>query len=97
MFAVYTYLAATLTEVTGASTAMIPLVLAVFGLGMTIGNIVVPRFADRALMPTAGACCSGRRRCWRSIRWRRAACGRSCPSSLRSGWAEHWAPCSRRG
>ncbi|MGO1303526.1 MAG: MFS transporter, partial [Sphingomonas parapaucimobilis] len=54
MFAVYTYLAATLTEVTGASTAMIPLVLAVFGLGMTIGNIVVPRFADRALMPTAG-------------------------------------------
>ncbi len=55
MFAVYTYLAATLTEVTGASVAMIPLVLAVFGLGMTIGNIVVPRFADRALMPTAGA------------------------------------------
>ncbi len=54
MFAVYTYLAATLTEVTGASAAMIPLVLAVFGLGMTIGNIVVPRFADRALMPTAG-------------------------------------------
>ncbi|WP_230481650.1 MFS transporter [Sphingomonas sp. Leaf21] len=54
MFAVYTYLAATLTEVTGASSATIPLVLAVFGLGMTIGNIVVPRFADRALMPTAG-------------------------------------------
>lgn len=55
MFAVYTYLASTLTEVTGASQATIPLVLAVFGLGMTIGNIVVPRFADRALMPTAGA------------------------------------------
>ncbi|MFN3675273.1 MAG: MFS transporter [Sphingomonas pseudosanguinis] len=55
MFAVYTYLASTLTEVTGASQTTIPLVLAVFGLGMTIGNIVVPRFADRALMPTAGA------------------------------------------
>ncbi|MET4898467.1 MFS transporter [Sphingomonadaceae bacterium jetA1] len=54
MFAVYTYLAATLTAVTGASQAMIPLVLGVFGLGMTMGNIVVPRFADRALMPTAG-------------------------------------------
>ncbi|WP_294240423.1 MFS transporter [uncultured Sphingomonas sp.] len=54
MFAVYTYLAATLTEVTGVSSATIPLVLAIFGLGMTIGNIVVPRFADRALMPTAG-------------------------------------------
>ena len=32
-----------------------PVVLAVFGVGMTVGNIVAPRFADRALMPTAGA------------------------------------------
>ncbi|MBD8677293.1 MFS transporter [Sphingomonas sp. CFBP 13720] len=55
MFAVYTYLASTLIEVTGTGPAMVPVVLAVFGIGMTIGNIVVPRFADRALMPTAGA------------------------------------------
>ncbi|MCU6455152.1 MFS transporter [Sphingomonas sp. A2-49] len=55
MFAVYTYLAATLTEVTGVSAGTVPVVLAVFGTGMTIGNLVVPRFADRALMPTAGA------------------------------------------
>ncbi|WP_230770029.1 MFS transporter [Sphingomonas sp. Leaf4] len=54
MFAVYTYLASTLIEVTGSGPAMVPAVLAVFGIGMTIGNIVVPRFADRALMPTAG-------------------------------------------
>ncbi len=54
MFAVYTYLASTLIEVTGAGPAMVPVVLAVFGIGMTIGNLVVPRFADRALMPTAG-------------------------------------------
>jgi DHA1 family inner membrane transport protein len=54
MFAVYTYLASTLIEVTGAGAAMVPVVLAVFGIGMTIGNLVVPRFADRALMPTAG-------------------------------------------
>ncbi len=54
MFAVYTYLASTLIEVTGAAPAMVPVVLAVFGAGMTIGNLVVPRFADRALMPTAG-------------------------------------------
>ena len=33
---------------------MVPVVLAVFGAGMTVGNLVVPRFADRALMPTAG-------------------------------------------
>lgn len=55
MFAVYTYLAATLTDVTGLGPRAVPAMLAVFGLGMTIGNLVVPRFADRALMPTAGA------------------------------------------
>ncbi len=54
MFAVYTYLASTLIEVTGTGPAIVPVVLAVFGIGMTIGNLIVPRFADRALMPTAG-------------------------------------------
>ncbi|MET4041550.1 MFS transporter [Bradyrhizobium sp. RT6a] len=55
MFAVYTYLATTLIEVTKVSPALIPLFLAVFGIGATLGNLFVPRFADRALMPTAGA------------------------------------------
>ena len=54
LFAVYTYLASTLMEVTGVSAGTVPLVLAVFGIGMTAGNLIVPRFADRALMPTAG-------------------------------------------
>jgi MFS transporter, DHA1 family, inner membrane transport protein len=54
MFAVYTYLATTLIAVTKVSAAVIPLFLAVFGIGATLGNLVVPRFADRALMPTAG-------------------------------------------
>jgi DHA1 family inner membrane transport protein len=54
MFAVYTYLATTLIEVTKLSTAVIPFFLAVFGIGATLGNLFVPRFADRALMPTAG-------------------------------------------
>ncbi|WP_240320795.1 MFS transporter [Sphingomonas crusticola] len=54
MFAVYTYLASTLAAVTHAPGYALPLVLAVFGVGLTLGNIVVPRFADRALMPTAG-------------------------------------------
>lgn len=54
MFCVYTYVASTLIEVTHASTAVIPLVFAIFGVGMTLGNIIAPRFADRALMPTAG-------------------------------------------
>jgi DHA1 family inner membrane transport protein len=55
IFSVYTYLAATLTAVTGVGPSTVPLVLAAFGGGMTAGNLVVPRFADRALMPTAGA------------------------------------------
>ncbi|MBO1110507.1 MFS transporter [Bordetella petrii] len=54
LFAVYTYLADILLTVTGAAPGTVPLVLGVFGAGMTLGNLVIPRFADRALMPTAG-------------------------------------------
>lgn len=54
LFAVYTYLATTLLEVTKVSTAVIPFFFAMFGIGATLGNLIVPRFADRALMPTAG-------------------------------------------
>ncbi|MCD2325052.1 MFS transporter [Sphingomonas sp. IC-56] len=53
MFCVYTYVASTLLEVTKVSPAMIPVALGIFGLGMTAGNIIAPRYADRALMPTA--------------------------------------------
>src|ERR1700761_1816924 len=55
LFAVYTYLASTLMAVTGVSDRLVPVVLCVFGIGLTAGNLLVPRFADRALMPTAGA------------------------------------------
>jgi len=54
IFAVYTYLGSTLIDVTHASAAMVPLVFSAFGVGMTVGNLVIPKFADRALMPTAG-------------------------------------------
>lgn len=54
LFAVYTYLAATLVAVTGVSLALVPVVLAAFGIGLTAGNLIAPLFADRALMPTAG-------------------------------------------
>ena len=53
MFAVYTYLASTMVAVTGVSPDLIPIALLVFGVGMTAGNLIAPRFADRALMPTA--------------------------------------------
>ena len=55
LFAVYTYLASTLMAVTGVSDHVVPIVLCIFGIGLTAGNLIVPRFADRALMPTAGA------------------------------------------
>lgn len=54
MFAVYTYLASTLIEVTGVAPTALPLVLGVFGLGMTVGTIGCAWAADRALMPAAG-------------------------------------------
>jgi DHA1 family inner membrane transport protein len=54
IFSVYTYLGSTLHDVTGVSAAMAPLAFSAFGVGMTVGNLVIPRFADRALMPTAG-------------------------------------------
>jgi DHA1 family inner membrane transport protein len=54
LFSVYTYLASTLAAVTHVSAFYLPIVLCAFGLGLTAGNLVIPRFADRALMPTAG-------------------------------------------
>jgi DHA1 family inner membrane transport protein len=54
LFAVYTYLGSTLIDVTHVSPKIVPFVLAAFGMGMTAGNLLVPRYADRALMPTAG-------------------------------------------
>jgi DHA1 family inner membrane transport protein len=55
MFCVYTYLASTMAEVTHASPAALPLVLAVFGVGMTVGTLVCAWAADRAQMPAIGA------------------------------------------
>lgn len=59
VFAIYAYLSSTLDVVTGLSDTWIPLVLGVFGAGMTAGNIVIPRFADHARMPTAGVTLAG--------------------------------------
>ncbi|PWC37488.1 MFS transporter [Azospirillum sp. TSO35-2] len=54
LFAVYTYVASTLMEVTQVSPAMVPVVLAVFGAGMTVGTLACAWAADRALMPSVG-------------------------------------------
>jgi MFS transporter, DHA1 family, inner membrane transport protein len=59
IFAVYTYLGSTLIDITHVSATMAALVFSVFGVGMTVGNLVIPRYADRALMPTAGILLAG--------------------------------------
>jgi DHA1 family inner membrane transport protein len=46
LFAVYSYVAPLATEVTGLPSVLVPVVLIVFGLGMTIGNLVGGRLAD---------------------------------------------------
>jgi DHA1 family inner membrane transport protein len=46
MFAVYTYIATTLTDVAGLSRSMIPLALMIFGMGMVVGNLVGGKMAD---------------------------------------------------
>lgn len=52
LFAVFSYIADITTEVTGASASAVPWVLAVGGLGMTIGNIVGGIATDRSLTRT---------------------------------------------
>ncbi|MEV0360313.1 MFS transporter [Nocardia sp. NPDC050697] len=49
MFAVYTYVATTLTDVAGLGAGLVPLVLALFGVGMVIGNILGGFLADRGV------------------------------------------------
>lgn len=53
LFAVYTYLADTMAAVTHVGPRLVPVALMAFGIGMTAGNLILPRLADRALLPTA--------------------------------------------
>ena len=54
MFSVFSYIKPLLTEVTGMSLGAVPLVLALFGVGMVAGNLVGARLADKSLMKTIG-------------------------------------------
>lgn len=59
MFAVYTYISTTMTDVAGLSRTLVPVALMVFGLGMVVGNLVGGRLADisviRSLYISLGA------------------------------------------
>ncbi|MFJ9553784.1 MFS transporter [Nocardiopsis sp. NPDC101807] len=52
VFAVYSYVSPMMTELAGMSASSVPVVLALFGVGMTLGSLVVGPLADRALRPT---------------------------------------------
>lgn len=54
MFAIYSYIAPTLTEVTRVQEATVPILLAVFGSGMIVGNMAGGWLADRGVMRAIG-------------------------------------------
>lgn len=55
-FAVYTYIAPVVTDVTRLPDNFVPVVLALMGVGMTIGNLVGGRLADHHVMRTVFGC-----------------------------------------
>nr|WP_286178488.1 MFS transporter [Arthrobacter sp. SLBN-53] len=59
MFAVYTYISTTMTDVAGLPRTLVPVALMMFGLGMVVGNLVGGRLADisviRALYLSLGS------------------------------------------
>jgi len=52
MFAVYSYITPTLTEVTGLKLQAVPMALVTWGLGMVVGNLLGGWLADKALLPS---------------------------------------------
>lgn len=52
LFSTYSYITPMLTEVAGFTPTEVTLLLALFGVGMTVGNLVGARLADRATLPT---------------------------------------------
>lgn len=51
VFAAFTYVAPLLLDVTGTSQTMVTVALVLFGIGVTIGNTLGGKVADRSLMP----------------------------------------------
>lgn len=49
-FAVYSYISPIMTEVAGLEASLLPLVVALYGAGMVVGNILGGRLADRLIM-----------------------------------------------
>jgi DHA1 family inner membrane transport protein len=54
MFAVFSYISPIVTEVAGLHVSMVPVIMAIFGCGMIVGNIFGAKLADLSLMRTIG-------------------------------------------
>ncbi len=54
MFSVFSYIASTATEVAGMPQSMVAVIMALFGAGMILGNLLGAWLADRDLMATIG-------------------------------------------
>jgi DHA1 family inner membrane transport protein len=54
LFSVFSYIASTATEVAQMPESAVPVMMALFGSGMIVGNLVGAWFADRNLMATIG-------------------------------------------
>lgn len=54
LFSVFSYIASTVTEVAHLPQSAIPVMMALFGSGMIVGNLLGGWFADKALMATIG-------------------------------------------
>lgn len=54
MFSIFSYIAGTATEVANMPAGMVPIIMALFGVGMNVGNVIGSKLADIALMGTIG-------------------------------------------
>jgi DHA1 family inner membrane transport protein len=54
MFAVFSYIAKTTTDVALMPASFVPIILALFGIGMNVGNVIGSRLADWSLNKTIG-------------------------------------------
>ncbi|MFT9382740.1 MFS transporter [Gluconobacter sp. P5B12] len=54
IFCVYTYLASIMHHVTHLPDSFVPIMLVIFGIGMTVGTLICGWMADHKMMPTMG-------------------------------------------
>ncbi len=87
MFAVYSFIAPLMTEGMGVSADMVPVILVVFGVGMTVGNLGAGWLADRAMKRTAVGL----------LVWSAICAGRAAADDRQSGAARYRLLCHRAG